>query len=546
MITRLKIQPLLAGIISMTGLYSINLVVLGQANVSYTGFYTIRSMLSGMGLPRNLDTLLVGLFVCLILLLLLSAFFRTQAGQALVATGDNAVMARSIGINTDEMKMMGFMLANGFVAISGNLVAQDNGFADIGMGVGTVVLGLAAVILGEVMIRHVQLSERLAAIIPGAVLYRLLLLFVLQLRFDPQLFKLFSALILALCLGIPSVHAQLLGRHRHRGLLPKEHHSGSAFESAVAERETTTKRETAEEPETERRTVWQNTQDGETLSEEPSAVPRLVLDAVDKTFVSGGEQDVHALNGMSLTVERGDFITVIGTNGAGKSTLLNAIAGQFVPDSGTIALDGEILNHQSESERAGSIARIFQDPKMGTAPRMTVAENLSLAAHRGETRTLHAALSEDERATFAALLKDMGLGLETRLDTEISLLSGGQRQAVSLLMATLKRPKVLLLDEHTAALDAKTARTILALTKKTVEENKLTALMITHNLEDALRYGNRMILLKDGRILRSFDAEEKAAMQPVGVFRLLAEMEEDAAEEAEADKNEAPADEAAQ
>ena len=183
---------------------------------------------------------------------------------------------------------------------------------------------------------------------------------------------------------------------------------------------------------------------------------------------------------------------------------------------------------------------------MGTAPRMTVAENLSLAAHRGETRTLHAALSEDERATFAALLKDMGLGLETRLDTEISLLSGGQRQAVSLLMATLKRPKVLLLDEHTAALDAKTARTILALTKKTVEENKLTALMITHNLEDALRYGNRMILLKDGRILRSFDAEEKAAMQPVGVFRLLAEMEEDAAEEAEADKNEAPADEAAQ
>lgn len=483
LITRLNIQPLLAGIITMTGLYSVNLTILGQANVSLHTVVTMRELLSGLGLPRNMDSLLLGLFVILILLLLLTTFFSTRAGQALIATGDNATMARANGIDTDSMKMLGFMLANGLVAITGNLVAQDNGFADISMGIGTVVLGLAAVILGEVLFRQLSLSARLAAIVPGSIIYRLLLLLVLQLHFSPENFKLFSALVLAICLGIPKLRA--------------------AAPSAAT-------------------TAPTKTASGQTVAPVlTTAGPRLVLRGVDKTFRRDATHVLHAMDHLDLSVEAGDFITIIGANGAGKSTLLNAVAGTFLPDQGQILIDGRDITRQGEAVRAEEIARIFQNPAMGTAPRMSVAENLALAAHRGEARGLALALTETERERYRAALQTVGLGLEDRMDTEMQALSGGQRQAVALLMATIKKPKVLLLDEHTAALDPKTAQLILAFTERTIRENGLTALMITHNLEDALAYGNRLIYLDHGQIARSFSAEEKRAMRPVDLFGVL-------------------------
>lgn len=511
LITGLAIQPLLAGIITMTGLYSVNLHVLGRANVSLNGRETFRTLLSGFGLPRNVDTLLVGLLISLIAVMLLSAFFRTRVGQALIATGDNAVMARSVGIDTNGMKMLGFMLANGFVALSGNLVAQDNGYADIGMGIGTVVLGLAAVILGEVLRRDVSLPQRLLSILPGSILYRLLLFLVLQFHFDPQNFKLFSALVLTLCLGIPAVRMRLVDRPKHRR--DTAHDVGEASDTAtlpVVERAGEVGGDVSRKVESSQDAI---------AAETP--LPRLSLRHLDQTFRTGGGTSLHALNDLSLEVEKGDFITIIGANGAGKSTLLNAIAGTFVPEGGEVLLDGVPLHPRSEVQRAGDIARIFQDPKMSTAPRMTVAENLALAAHRGEARSLALAMTEEDRAAYREALAAVNLGLEERLDTEMERLSGGQRQAVALIMATLKQPKVLLLDEHTAALDPRTAQLILEFTERTIVENGLTALMITHNLDDALRYGNRMVTLDKGRVAHAFNKEEKTHLTPVEVFALL-------------------------
>ncbi|MDO5043764.1 MAG: ABC transporter permease [Coriobacteriia bacterium] len=203
--TKLKINVLISGIITMTSLYSINLAILGKANLSLNSFTTFREALAPLGLARNLDTVIIGALICAIIIVGLVLFFKTEMGQALIATGDNVQVARALGIRTDEMKMLGLMLANGLVAMSGNLVAQDNGYADIGMGVGTVVLGLAAVILGEVLIRNVSLPMRLVAIIIGAIVYRLLLMLVLQLHFNANDFKLFSGIILALCLAIPMI-----------------------------------------------------------------------------------------------------------------------------------------------------------------------------------------------------------------------------------------------------------------------------------------------------------------------------------------------------
>lgn len=205
LVTRLSINPLLAGIITMTGLYSVNLKLMGQANLSLNGIYTIKTMLAPLGLPRNVDTFVIGLIITVLLIAVISYFFKTETGQALIATGDNIAMARALGIETDEMKMLGYMLANGLIALSGVLVAQDNGYADISMGIGTVVIGLAAIIIGEVIFRKVSLPIRLLTIFLGSIIYRLLLTLVLILNFDANDFKLFSAVIVGLSLAIPTI-----------------------------------------------------------------------------------------------------------------------------------------------------------------------------------------------------------------------------------------------------------------------------------------------------------------------------------------------------
>ena len=235
----------------------------------------------------------------------------------------------------------------------------------------------------------------------------------------------------------------------------------------------------------------------------------LILQNIRKTFHAGTVNQKVALDDVSLTLKDGDFVTVIGGNGAGKSTLLNTIAGTFPVDSGSITIAGEDITLLPEQKRARFLGRVFQHPMMGTAADTWIEENLALAARRGERRGLKWSISAADREEFRRLLAELDLGLEERLSSKVGLLSGGQRQALTLLMATMKRPRLLLLDEHTAALDPKTAAKVLALSDRFVEEGRLTTLMVTHNMKDAIAHGNRLIMMNAGKIVLDISGEEK-------------------------------------
>lgn len=235
----------------------------------------------------------------------------------------------------------------------------------------------------------------------------------------------------------------------------------------------------------------------------------LKIDRISKTFNPGTINEKKALDCLSLNLKEGDFVTVIGGNGAGKSTLMNAVAGVWPVDSGSIELGGENITGLPEHKRAKLIGRVFQDPMMGTAPDMWIEENLALALRRGEKRTLKWMVTKEERELYREKLSELGLGLENRLQVKVGLLSGGQRQALTLLMATLRSPKLLLLDEHTAALDPATAAKVLELSDELISRNNLTTLMITHNMTDAIRHGNRLIMMNSGKIILDIAGEEK-------------------------------------
>ena len=238
----------------------------------------------------------------------------------------------------------------------------------------------------------------------------------------------------------------------------------------------------------------------------------LELKSIYKTFNPGTINAKTALQDLSLTLNDGDFVTVIGGNGAGKSTMLNAVAGTFTVDAGSIAIGGVDVTHLPEHRRAKFIGRVFQDPMMGTAPTMQIEENLALAARRGKRRGLSWGITRTEREEYREKLKTLGLGLEDRMTSKVGLLSGGQRQALTLLMASLRRPELLLLDEHTAALDPATAAKVLELSDRIVAENHLTAMMITHNMRDAITHGNRLIMMNTGRIVFDVKGGERSRM----------------------------------
>ena len=254
----------------------------------------------------------------------------------------------------------------------------------------------------------------------------------------------------------------------------------------------------------------------------------LEIKNVYKTFNAGTVNEKVALKGLDLTLEDGDFVTVIGGNGAGKSTMLNAVAGVWPVDMGKIVIDGQDVTRLSEHQRAKYIGRVFQVTMMCTAATMQIDENLALAARRGLARTLKTGITKKEHDEYYELLKTLDLGLENRMTSKVGLLSGGQRQALTLLMATLKKPKLLLLDEHTAALDPKTAKKVLEITQEIVEEQNLTTLMITHNMKDAISIGNRLIMMHEGRIIYDISGEEKRNLE---VEDLLKKFEEASGEE---------------
>ncbi|MDY3662951.1 MAG: ATP-binding cassette domain-containing protein [Ruminococcus bovis] len=259
----------------------------------------------------------------------------------------------------------------------------------------------------------------------------------------------------------------------------------------------------------------------------------LKINSVEKTFNPGTINEKKALDKVSLHLNSGDFVTIIGGNGAGKSTLMNAITGVWPVDNGSIILDGVNVTGLPEYKRAKFIGRVFQDPMMGTAPDMQIIENLALAYRRGKKRTLKWGITKKEKEMFHEKLKILGLGLEDRMTSKVGLLSGGQRQALTLLMASLQTPKLLLLDEHTAALDPTTAAKVLQISEEIIERDKLTAMMITHNMNDAIVHGNRLIMMNNGQIIYDVQGEEKKKLTKADLMAKFAEI---AGEDAESDK----------
>lgn len=245
----------------------------------------------------------------------------------------------------------------------------------------------------------------------------------------------------------------------------------------------------------------------------------LKIDNVCKTFNPGTNNEKKALYELNLELNAGDFVTVIGGNGAGKSTMLNAVAGTWPIDRGSIAIDGVDVTGLAEHKRAQYIGRVFQDPMLGTAPDLQIEENLALALRRGRSRGLVWGIKKAERSLFYEKLKEFDLGLENRMTARVGLLSGGQRQALTLLMASIQQPKLLLLDEHTAALDPKTAQKVLELSDKIIRENKLTALMVTHNMKDAINHGNRLIMMSNGHVVYDVSGEDKKKLTIEGLIQ---------------------------
>lgn len=259
----------------------------------------------------------------------------------------------------------------------------------------------------------------------------------------------------------------------------------------------------------------------------------LKVNNIAKTFNPGTINEKKALDGVSLHLNPGDFVTIIGGNGAGKSTLMNAITGVWPVDNGSIILDGTNVTGMPEYKRAKYIGRVFQDPMMGTAPDMQIIENLALAYRRGKKRTLRWGITKKEKELYHEKLKILGLGLEDRMTSKVGLLSGGQRQALTLLMASLQRPKLLLLDEHTAALDPTTAAKVLEISEEIINENNLTAMMITHNMHDAIAHGNRLIMMNEGKIIYDVQGEEKKNLTKADLMAKFAEI---AGQQVESDK----------
>ena len=519
--TKLRINGLIASILTQIALYSINLHIMGKANLPFPNvisegkkqFETIFRYLPSFGMTDKMVVLCYGALIAALVVAVLWWFLNTEKGITVRSTGDNAQMSRALGVNTDRMKLLCLMLANGLVGLSGALLAQNNRFASLDMGTGGIVFGLAAVIIGEVVFHRQSLLGKLISVVLGSVLYRIIQSVVLQLNWPPEDFKLLSAIIIAVALAIPALKGMLepwLVRH---GLKKPAQPPQPVADEPLRESEAQQAQQ-AQQPASQRDTS-------------------LLVAKISKTFNAGTINQKNALVDVELTLEPGDFITVIGGNGAGKSTLLNIVAGVFPVDGGGIAIGSSTVTGEPEYKRARLIGRVFQDPMMGTAPNMTIEENLSIAMRRGQRRGLRQAIHREEREEFRALLKTLDLGLENRLKSRAGLLSGGQRQALTLLMATITRPKLLLLDEHTAALDPRTARTVLALTERIVRENGLTAMMVTHNMKDALQFGNRTIMMHEGKILIDIGAKAK---KRVKVEDLLAMFEKASGEAVVSDR----------
>ena len=361
------------------------------------------------------------------------------------------------------------------------------------MGIGLIVIGLASVIIGEAIFGAKKIVRATLAVIGGSILYRIIVTMALRVEFlDTGDMKLITAIIVIIALVLPKINDSRKEKQRKK----KRMQSLMANESY--------------------------NRHNDNHKERNEVIPLLQLKQIFKVFNEGTPDEKIALHEISLELEPGDFVTVIGSNGAGKSTLMNIISGKIFTDLGSVTIDGKDVTYVKEHNRAKLVGRVFQDPMAGTAPTMTIEENLAIAYSRTKTRGLRIGVSKKRRDFFKQKLETLHLGLENRLEAKVGLLSGGERQALSLLMATFTDPKILLLDEHTAALDPSRAELITNLTRDIVQNNNLTTLMVTHNMQQALDLGNRLIMMDKGQIIFEANKEEK---QQLTVEKLLAEFQ---------------------
>jgi len=478
--TIFEIPAILAGILTQIGLWSINLRIMGgKSNVPLLKTDTIMSkFIAATGLSKQAAAMIIGIGIAIVMISFLYWFFGTEIGSAMRATGNNQAMIRAQGVNTNWTKLLALTISNGLVGLSGGLVCQSQKYADIGMGTGAIVIGLAAIVIGDVLMGKLRsFASKLISAVVGSVIYFVIRAMVLRMGMDANDMKLLSAAIVAVALCVPV----MMNKWRIKKILYRRR----------------------------RITV-------------------LDIKNVRKTFNKNTINEKKALNGIDLHLNEGDFVTVIGGNGAGKSTMLNMIAGVYPIDSGKIQIDEINISRDPEYKRAKYIGRVFQDPMLGTAAGMEIQENMALAYRRGQGRGLAWGIRTSEKSYYYEALKKLGLGLQDRMTNKVGLLSGGQRQALTLLMATLKKPKLLLLDEHTAALDPKTAKKVLEITQEIVKEQNLTTLMITHNMKDAIQIGNRLVMMHEGRIIYDVSGEEKKKLE---VEDLLKKFEEASGEE---------------
>ena len=523
--TKLKINGLLAGIITLTAFFSINLVILGINSdepfsfaSTYSSFRTLKvtvgedptifGLLGNLFSVRKYGVLIELTVILLIILALLYFFFGTEVGMSMRAAGMNKKMARAQGINTDFYVILGLMISNGLIALSAALGAQRDYTISSVSGTGMIVVGLASIIIGEALFGKRSFKNWLISVVLGAIVYYFIIAIALYLGFPSHLLKLLYAILIVLILVL--------------GFLKEKYHWNINLIDRFASLFDKKKKDTDEElPE---------------LSIEETKAPNIIKDSngstsmlqvknVKKVFnPSGNKEDIKvALNDVSIDIKEGEFVTIIGGNGSGKSTFINTVSGVYIPEEGIVEINGVDVTKEKEYKRSKYIGRVAQDPYQGTAQNMSVLENMNIAYKRNTKKTLKWGFNKGTTLMFKERLQELNLGLENRLNAKIGLLSGGQRQAVTLLMATIKKPDILFLDEHTAALDPKTASKVLDLTDSIVKNNNLTCVMVTHNMKDAIKYGNRLLMFNNGKIIYDVSGEEK---QNLTVEALLKKFED--------------------
>lgn len=508
---RMGISLLLSGIITMIALWSVNLRVMGLPNVSFLGQDTIFSgIASDSGLSNDLRVLALLSALLLVTAVALGLFLKTELGLSMRATGANQLMAQSVGVSVGVSVLLFLTISNFLVGLSGAVTAQQQVFADINMGIGVILVAITAILLGELVVRRTgSVWMGITAVIAGTVLYHLAVAVVVRVGLRPSDLRAFTAFILVVAIGASMLISRgenwlRIRRSDARSSAPPVAAAASLADSAgggSGERP-------AQQP---IKFVAPATGRRRTAPEAPAeGRGPLSLQNVGVIYNRGLPNEVVALRSIDLDVPAGQFVTIIGSNGAGKSTLVGVVAGAVRPTLGDILMNGKSIAATPPHVRARRISRVFQDPLAGTSPDLTIEENLSLAGNRSSGHlSLKFAVTRTKRREFARYLEQFGLGLETRLSENVDRLSGGQRQALALVMAVMSLPEILLLDEHTAALDPKNQGYLQDMTNELVRESGCTTLMVTHNMEQAIRYGDRMIMLHRGRILFDVEGDQK-------------------------------------